>query len=62
MDIITKVHLSFNKYSPLLGDEVRYSTKEVNGTKVGIAYDSYIVKVSDFHKINNCFSEVRNKV
>lgn len=52
IDVITKVNLSFDAYSTILGDDVRYSTAEENGNKKGLAYESYLIKVSDFNKIN----------
>lgn len=52
MDVITKVNLHFDKYNSILGDEVRYSTAEVNGNKKGLAYESYLIKVEDYNKIN----------
>lgn len=52
IDIITKVNVSFDRYNAILGDDVRYSTAEENGSKKGIAYESYLIKVSDFNRLN----------
>lgn len=52
IDIITKVNLHFDKYNRILGDDVRYSTAEVNGNKEGLAYETYLIKVEDYNKIN----------
>lgn len=52
IDVVTKVNLSFDAYSTILGDDVRYSTAEEDGDKKGIAYESYLIKVSDFNRLN----------
>lgn len=56
IDVITKVIVSFDKYSTILGDSIRYNTAEEKGDKKGIAYESYLIKVSDFNRLNGtCF-------
>jgi hypothetical protein len=52
IDIITKIDFAFDKYNNLLDDSLRYSTKEVNGNRIGLAYESYLVLVDDFNLIN----------
>lgn len=52
IDIITKINFPDAKYSNLLGDDVRYHTKEVNGSRIGLAYESYLVLVDDFNRVN----------
>lgn len=52
IDIITDINFPDLKYSSLIGDSIRYSTKEINGNRIGLAYESYLVLVDDFNKIN----------
>lgn len=52
IDVITKVNVTFDRYNSILGDNVRYSTEELNGTKKGLAYETYLIKVSDFNKLS----------
>ena len=53
IDVITKINFPNAKYSNLLGDDIRYNTKEVNGTRIGLACESYLILVDDFNKLNN---------
>lgn len=52
IDKITKVKLSFDRYNTILGDDVRYETEEIFGNKKGLAYETYLIKVDDYNKIN----------
>ncbi len=52
IDVITKINFPNVKYSNLLGDDIRYNTKEVNETSIGLAYESYLILVDNFNRIN----------
>lgn len=52
IDIITRVNFPSAKYSNLIGDDIRYSTEEVNGDKIGLAYETYLIKVEEYNKLN----------
>lgn len=52
IDVITKINFPDMFYSNLIGDSVRYSTEEVNGSKRGIAYESYLISVEEFNSLN----------